>query len=86
MQKKITIKINNDYQQRIDNFIFKKYKTLPKRLIYKSIRKGNIKVNQKKIQASYKIKLNDIISFFSIKITDIKKKKLFLTNHYLIKY
>lgn len=44
-----TIYINKDIaNQRIDNFLFKKFKNIPKSVIYKGLRTKKIKVNQKK--------------------------------------
>ena len=40
--------------RRLDNFIFSKYKKVPKSKIYSSIRKAKIKVNGKKSKPDYK--------------------------------
>ena len=41
--------------RRLDNFIFSKYKKVPKSKIYSSIRKAKIKVNGKKSKPDYKL-------------------------------
>ncbi|WP_172575451.1 RluA family pseudouridine synthase [Buchnera aphidicola] len=64
-------------EQRIDNFLFKRFKSLPKDLIYRSLRVGKIKINKKKILPSYKLKTNDYITIYSITI-NLKKKKIYL--------
>ncbi|MBZ2279683.1 RNA pseudouridine synthase, partial [Buchnera aphidicola] len=46
--------------QRIDNFIRKKHKKLPKNMIYSMIRKGRIRINKKRIKPSYKLQIGDI--------------------------
>ena len=46
--KKITVDANS-VNQRLDNFLLKKFKNTPKRLLYKLIRKGKFKVNNKKL-------------------------------------
>lgn len=69
--------IYKESTQRIDNFIFKIYKILPKNMIYRCLRIGKIKVNKKKVLPNYKLKLNDKISFFSINIPTVKKKIFF---------
>ncbi|WP_231938294.1 RluA family pseudouridine synthase [Buchnera aphidicola] len=61
--------------QRIDNFLFKKFKNLPKSMIYRCLRIGKIRLNKKKINPNYKLQKKDIITLFSIKIPIIKKKK-----------
>ncbi|QJC34395.1 RluA family pseudouridine synthase [Enterobacteriaceae endosymbiont of Donacia crassipes] len=62
-------------KQRIDNFLIKKFKTVPKSLIYKILRKGKIKVNKKKVFPNFKIKHQDIIELPYIYINYVKKNK-----------
>ena len=45
--------------QRLDNFLIKKLKGLPKSLIYKLVRSGQVRVNKKRSKVSYRVKLND---------------------------
>ena len=45
--------------QRIDNFLMRKFKDLPRSKIYKIIRKGEVRVSGCRKQPSYKIKTND---------------------------
>jgi 23S rRNA pseudouridine955/2504/2580 synthase len=47
--------------QRLDNFLIKKLKGLPKSLIYKLIRSGQVRVNKKRTKVSYKIADKDLI-------------------------
>lgn len=54
----------NDAEQRLDKFLQKKFPTLPKSLMYKYIRNKNIKVNKKKCDISYKLKIDDILTFY----------------------
>lgn len=61
-------------KQRIDNFLFKTFKKLPKSMIYRCLRIGKIKINRKKIQPYYKLKKDDIITLFSIYTPFVKKK------------
>ena len=46
IMKKITVDANS-INQRLDNFLLKKFKNTPKTLLYKLIRKGKFKVNKK---------------------------------------
>ncbi|MDE5285492.1 MAG: pseudouridine synthase, partial [Buchnera aphidicola] len=55
--------------QRIDNFIRKKHKKLPKNMIYSMIRKGRIRINKKRIKPSYKLQIGDILRIPPIKNT-----------------
>lgn len=61
-------------EQRIDNFLFKNFKNLPKSMIYRSLRVGKIKINNKRVHPKYKLKINDSITIYSIN-TETKKKK-----------
>ena len=56
----ITISKNSS-GQRIDNFLLKKLKGVPKSLIYKLVRSGQVRVNMKRCVASYRIAENDYI-------------------------
>lgn len=60
--KKIIVGIN-DINKRLDNFLLA-YLNIPKTLIYKLIRKKNIKINNKKVKTNYRLKENDIIYLF----------------------
>ncbi len=50
-----------DVNQRLDNFLFKNIKNLPRCKIYSLIRKGNIRVNNKRKSYKYKLNINDIL-------------------------
>jgi len=66
--------IKSDYvNSRLDRWIRRNISDVPQSLIEKNIRKGNIKVNRKKRKSSYKLLLNDEISFFNINFK-VKKK------------
>lgn len=47
--------------QRIDNFLFKTFKNIPKSRFYKLIREGQLRVNKKRTKPDYKLQPNDII-------------------------
>ncbi|AZP36409.1 Ribosomal large subunit pseudouridine synthase C [Candidatus Annandia adelgestsuga] len=74
------IKIDKEsVNQRIDNFLFKKFKNIPKSKIYKNIRKGQIKINKKKITHKYKLKINDILQTTLLN-KNFKKKNFLYPN------
>ena len=52
---------NNNSERRLDNYLFSTYKALPKSKIYSMIRKGEVRVNSKRIKPSYKLKSEDEI-------------------------
>ena len=47
--------------QRLDNFLLKQLKKVPKSLIYKLVRSGQVRVNKGRKPVSYRIKNDDII-------------------------
>ena len=61
--KTIEIK-GNDAGQRIDKFLTKTFKNIPVSLIYKNIRKKNIKVNGKRTKPEYKLALGDVLCIY----------------------
>ena len=65
--------IDDDYvNTRLDRWFKKKVCNVPQSLIEKSIRKGNIKVNNKKSKSSYRIQKNDQIIIKNLKL-EVKK-------------
>lgn len=60
-----TIEIKeNDGGQRLDKFLSKRFKTMPKSLMYKYIRKKCVKLNGKKCDKADFIKAGDILTFY----------------------
>ena len=60
-----TIEINkNDANQRLDKFLTKRFKTMPKSLMYKYIRTKYIKVNGKRCEISTRLNEGDVITFY----------------------
>ena len=54
----------NDAGQRLDSFLKKRFKTMPLSLMYKYLRKKCIKINSKKADPDYRLKQDDVITFF----------------------
>ncbi|QFQ32173.1 23S rRNA pseudouridine(955/2504/2580) synthase RluC [Buchnera aphidicola] len=76
------IYINEDMiNQRIDNFLKKKFKNIPKSMIYRIIRTGKIRVNKKRIKPNYKLKIGDNLKVPPIKIF-VEEKKYCNIHHY----
>jgi 23S rRNA pseudouridine955/2504/2580 synthase len=50
-----------DAGQRIDNFLMRKLKGVPKSHIYRILRKGEVRVNKGRVKAPYKIRAGDLI-------------------------
>ena len=47
--------------QRIDNFLRNQLKSIPKSMVYRILRKGEVRVNKKRIKAEYKLKAGDLV-------------------------
>ncbi|XOD70247.1 MAG: 23S rRNA pseudouridine(955/2504/2580) synthase RluC [Sodalis sp. (in: enterobacteria)] len=56
----VTISID-ETGQRIDNFLRTRLKWVPKSMIYRIVRKGEVRVNKKKVKPKYKLKNDDLI-------------------------
>src|SRR5690349_14607917 len=55
--------------QRLDNFLFCLLKQVPKTHIYRLIRKGEVRVNKKRQDASYRLLTEDLLRLPPIKLT-----------------
>ena len=60
--------------QRIDNFLAKTLKGVPKSHIYRILRSGEVRVNKGRIDASYKLALNDIVRVPPIRVATSDKE------------
>lgn len=61
--REITIK-KNDANQRLDKFLTKRFKKMPKSLMYKYIRTKYIKINNKRCEISTMLKKGDVLKLF----------------------
>jgi len=50
---------DSEVGQRIDNFLFKVLKGVPRTRIYKAVRSGEVRVNRSRIKVSHKLKVGD---------------------------
>jgi len=60
---------------RLDRWFKRFICDVPQSLIEKSIRRGKIKINDKKVKSSYKLKINDKIIIYDLNILPDKNKK-----------
>ncbi|PNH94659.1 23S rRNA pseudouridine(955/2504/2580) synthase RluC [Vibrio diazotrophicus] len=47
--------------QRIDNFLRNQLKSIPKSMVYRILRKGEVRVNKKRVKAEYKLEAGDVV-------------------------
>lgn len=65
------IEITEDFtSQRIDNFLQTRLKGLPKTRIYRLLRKGEIRVNKKRIEPSYRLQPGDLVRIPPMRIAE----------------
>ena len=85
------IKVNKlDIDTRIDRWIRRRINNLTQSFIEKNLRKGFIKVNNKKIKSAYKLQNNDIITLENLKekilLNKSKKKPKKISDNLLKKF
>src|SRR5580700_11233882 len=54
--------------QRIDNFLMRHFKTVPRSRIYRLLRKGEVRVNRKRVEAEYRIQEGDEVRLPPVRI------------------
>ena len=64
--------------QRIDNYLLNKLKGLPKSLIYRIVRKGEVRINKGRIKPEYKLQAGDILRIPPVRIS--KKEQPQISN------
>jgi 23S rRNA pseudouridine955/2504/2580 synthase len=67
--KFVTITAENE-QQRIDNFLRTELKGVPKSLIYRILRKGEIRVNKKRVKPEYKLVIGDEVRIPPVRVAE----------------
>ena len=73
LERSVRVQFNIDHDQsdrRADNFLFSQFKNVPKSVIYRLIRQGQIKANRKKIKPDYRLKKGDEITVYSLKLPE----------------
>lgn len=56
--------------QRIDNFLISQFKGVPKSFVYRILRKGEVRVNKKRIDQTYRLAAGDVVRLPPVKIED----------------
>jgi len=72
---------DDSINSRLDRWLRRNICEIPQSLIEKNLRKGKIKVNNKKEKSSYKLKKNDKINLYNFNVSaTINKKRKFIYN------
>lgn len=69
----VTIDRNNA-GQRIDNFLLSKLKGVPKSRIYRILRKGEVRVNKKRVKPDYRLAIDDEVRIPPVRMSETKTK------------
>jgi 23S rRNA pseudouridine955/2504/2580 synthase len=65
------VTITEDHlDQRIDNFLITKLKGVPKSMVYRILRKGEVRVNKKRVKPVYKLCIGDIVRVPPVRIAE----------------
>ena len=76
--------------QRIDNFLKTYLKGVPKSMIYRILRKGEVRVNKKRIKPEYKLQAHDVVRVPPIRVSsasepvNVKLDKVAVMQDYII--
>ena len=67
---------DEDAGQRIDNYLFRCLKGVPKSHIYRILRSGEVRVNSKRVEATYRLESGDLLRIPPIRIAE-KQERVF---------
>lgn len=56
--------------QRVDNFLLRVLKGVPRTRVYRIVRKGEVRVNKKRVTAGYRLKLHDVVRIPPVRIAE----------------
>ena len=73
MESKLRIVDEHGYDQRLDNYLMKHLKGVPKTRIYRAIRTGEVRVNKRRVKADYRLQVNDAIRLPPLRVTETKR-------------
>ncbi|MCE8015671.1 RluA family pseudouridine synthase [Halomonas sp. MCCC 1A17488] len=54
--------------QRVDNFLITRLKGVPRTLVYRIVRKGEVRVNKKRVKADYRLQVGDMVRIPPLKL------------------
>ncbi|MDX5379565.1 MAG: RluA family pseudouridine synthase [Halomonas sp.] len=54
--------------QRVDNFLITRLKGVPRTLVYRIVRKGEVRVNKKRVKADYRLQMGDVVRIPPLKL------------------
>ncbi|WP_020559922.1 RluA family pseudouridine synthase [Thiofilum flexile] len=70
--------------QRIDNFLLRYFKNVPKSVIYRIIRKGEVRVNKGRIKPEHKLALGEVVRIPPVKQDEVPQDTKAVAAHSLL--
>lgn len=61
MQVSFATVTDEDSGQRLDNFLFRQFRSIPKSRIYRAMRHGEVRVNKKRVKPDQRIEAGDVV-------------------------
>ena len=65
----------NHHGQRIDNFLLSQLKGVPKSLIYRILRKGEVRANKKRVKPDYRLNQGDVLRIPPVRVSQADVNK-----------
>ncbi len=62
--------------QRIDNYLLSKLKGVPKSLIYRIVRKGEVRINKGRVKPEYKLQVGDVLRIPPVRISEKEQPQI----------
>ncbi|PIE23804.1 MAG: 23S rRNA pseudouridine(955/2504/2580) synthase RluC [Neptuniibacter caesariensis] len=56
--------------QRVDNFLITALKGAPRSLVYRILRKGEVRVNKKRVKPEYRLQINDLVRIPPVRLAE----------------
>ncbi|MHB1099034.1 MAG: RluA family pseudouridine synthase [Burkholderiales bacterium] len=67
---------DEDAGQRIDNYLFRCLKGVPKSHIYRILRSGEVRVNSKRVEATYRLEAGDMLRIPPVRVSEKQERRL----------
>lgn len=64
-----------DNGQRIDNYLFRLYRAVPKSRIYRALRDGEVRINKKRVKPEQRIQTGDLLRIPPLRVPEENAKK-----------
>ena len=77
------IEVAEEYAgQRLDNFLQRELKGVPRTRVYRALRKGEIRVNKGRVKADYRVKAGDMVRIPPIRVSEQAQKVVQVPQRY----